>query len=132
MSGATSLASVLDGDAPIKGDNMSAVDRILRTPVPPRVPAQLPRAPPKRPRHQHSSVVPRWQDGTCNDSRLKGWCSRVPDLAHQCAKCLSQEHGAHACQRPAALAPRHGGSWGGRAKGKGKGGGKGGKGGRQS
>ena len=117
-SGATTLASVVEGDAPVKGDNLSALDRILRG-------RPLPRARPKRQRHQHNagddgllatnrsgySLCLGWQDGTCTDSRTKGWCSRVPGMAHQCAKCLSQEHGALACQRPAAQTSRGVGSW---------------------
>ena len=52
MSGATSPSSVLDGDAPIKGDNGSAFDGVLRRP---RVSAPLPGAPPKRLCPQHNS-----------------------------------------------------------------------------
>ena len=97
--------------APVKGDNMTALNRILHGgPLPNR---------PKRPRHQHHvgddgflttkrsgyPLCPGWQDGTCTDDRSKGWCKDVPNVAHQCARCLSQEHGAHACQRPAAHTP---------------------------
>ena len=128
-SGATTLASVVEGDAPVKGDNLSAFGRILRG-------GPLPKARPKRQRHQDNaggdgllatnrtgySLCPGWQDGTCTDSRTKGWCRGVPGMAHQCAKCLSQEHGAHACQRPVAQTPRGVGSWAGydRSKAKGK------------
>ena len=74
------------------------------------------------------SLCPGWHDGTCSDSRSKGWCRRVPGKAHQCATCLSQEHGAQVCQRPAAQAPRSVGTWTGyvRSREKGKSGGKGG------
>ena len=127
--GALVLATV------VEGDNMSTLDRSLRV-------GPLPKARPKRPRHQHIagddglmatnrsgySLCPGWQDGMCTDSRAKGWCKRVLGKAHQCAGGLSQEHGAHACQCPADHTPRGVGSWASydRSKGKGKSGGKGG------
>ena len=47
-SGATTSASVVDGDAFVKGDNLSVLDRILRG-------GPLPKARPKRQRHQHNA-----------------------------------------------------------------------------
>ena len=48
-------------------------------------------------------------------------CSRDPNKVHQCSKCLSTEHGASSCNRPAARQPREGkGHKSGKGKGKGK------------
>ena len=92
----------------------------------------LPKARLRRQRHQHNtgedgflttnrsgySLCPGWQDGTCNDSHTKGWCRRLPGMAHQ-------EHGTQVCQHPAAKAPRSIGTWTGyvRSRGGGKSGG---------
>ena len=111
-SGATTLSSVVDGDAPVKGDNMSALDRILRE-------GPLPKARPKRQRHQHHAG----DDGFLATNRsgysLCSGLAAVPKVGagvhltavHKGAKCLSQEHGAHACHRPSAQAPRSVGTW---------------------
>ena len=84
-SGATTLASVVGGDALVKGDNISALgDR-------------CPKARPKRPRHQHNagddgflatnrsgySLCPGWQGGSCTDNRTKGWCKRARNVNDQ-------------------------------------------------
>ena len=73
----------------------------------------------KRQRHQHNvgydgflatdrageSLCRGWQEGKCFNSCARGWCPRVANTAHQCAKCLSGPRGV-ACQRARALAPR--------------------------
>ena len=44
-----------------------------------------------------------FQTGKCETSQTPGVCPRDRRLVHQCAKCLSQEHGAHhpaECTRP--------------------------------
>ena len=54
-----------------------------------------------------------WQDGSCQVGQ-KGKCPRNPGLVHQCAICLSQDHGAKFCSANPAKALKKG-------KGKGKG-----------
>ena len=54
-----------------------------------------------------------YQLGKCPDTGTSGRCGVHPNLAHQCAKCLLQGHGANACTRDSAKPV---------TKGKGKGG----------
>eukprot|EP00971_Amphidinium_carterae_P013369 263620-Amphidinium_carterae.1 len=50
-----------------------------------------------------------WQEGSCQGSSSSNRCLRSPDLAHQCAKCLSPDHGSTDCtskkETPAASQP---------------------------
>jgi len=67
-----------------------------------------------------------WQDGTCMETGPNFTCSKNSGRKHQCAKCLSTEHGANApspCTRQATVpsvvnSPKGKGSKGGKSKGK--------------
>lgn len=52
-----------------------------------------------------------FQSGECVECDKRGFCSRNPQRRHQCAKCLSEFHGASRCPTDAPRAPRpnHGG-----------------------
>ena len=58
-----------------------------------------------------------YQVGKCPDTGNNGRCGVNPSLAHQCAKCLLQGHGANACTRDAAKPIAKGKGKGKRAKG---------------
>ena len=59
-----------------------------------------------------------YQTGECTECDARGFCSRNPRRRHQCARCLSEFHGAKDCSLTNPRQPRvnHG---------KGRGGGKG-------
>ena len=60
-----------------------------------------------------------FQTGTCTELGRNNTCAKDATKSHQCAKCLSVAHGAHACTK-SPLAP--GQAWeNGKGKGKGKG-----------
>ena len=66
-----------------------------------------------------------FQTGTCTGSDAQARCLANPSRAHQCAKCLTAGHGAHACSHNPAAEPRSAGKSSGKGKkGKGKGYGK--------
>eukprot|EP00971_Amphidinium_carterae_P050967 1003448-Amphidinium_carterae.1 len=41
----------------------------------------------------HLTVQEAWQKGSCQGSMAGARCPRNPELAHQCSRCLSSEHG---------------------------------------
>ena len=45
-----------------------------------------------------------YQKGDCKDKDRNGFCLKTGRTRHQCAKCLSEDHGAHAC--PQSSQPR--------------------------
>lgn len=95
--------------------------------------------PPKRPRvrgREHSvseglyttnragiQLCHEWQKGTCTETKAPNKCPHGPRV-HQCAKCLSDQHGADACQATPRAPSQNGKSGGKKGKGKGKKGGK--------
>ena len=129
LSHAKSLKSELGGDAPVGGPG-SSVDPASHRGSEPGGDYPNPR---KRNHIRAHSVdangklltnrsgkklCEAWQDGNCQVGSSPGVCPRNPKHVHQCAKCLSQEHGAKFCNRDPAKAPRN------PTKGKGKGKGK--------
>ena len=61
-----------------------------------------------------------FQRGECQQS-VRGLCPNRPDLVHQCAKCLSQSHGAtHPTTCTAVAKPPQKGRGGGKGRGRGK------------
>ena len=62
----------------------------------------------------------KFQEGQCGQA-VNGYCPANHNFRHQCAKCLSPDHGAAACTQPVRAQPRDnvgGATY--RSKGKGK------------
>ena len=65
-----------------------------------------------------------FQNGSCTETDRSRRCTRNGHCVHQCAKCLSPDHGSDRCTRQLAPAPKARGSGKSGGKGRGKGGGK--------
>jgi hypothetical protein len=147
---------MLDGDAPLAGVAGLGNPRKRGHPdqnlqqlqppasgvalVPPNTPAPRLKKVPNPPQHNTGSdgqlttnrrgvhLCRNFQKGNCQTGTNMR-CSADPELAHQCGKCLSHEHGAEQCNKPAAATPKGRGRGGGAPKGgrggKGRGGGRG-------
>ena len=69
---------------------------------------------------EEARLCPGFQTGVCNTRGIGTRCGVDGSVAHQCALCLAQEHGAYACNKgpPPAQSRRYdGGKGGGKEKG---------------
>ena len=62
-----------------------------------------------------------FQKGTCKEKDKHGFCIKTGRTRHQCAKCLSEDHGADVCPKdapsqPRVFKPKGGGRKGGKSK----------------
>ena len=128
----TSLHQVVEQDAPV------ATGANSLTAVPSRpafIENPLPKLSPKRPRVERmhkvgddgflthnrrgTELCRGYQSGECTECDQRGFCKRNNRLRHQCAKCLSDFHGAKDCTLAAPKQPRanHGKGRGGKGGG---------------
>eukprot|EP00439_Symbiodinium_sp_Y106_P066340 s1806_g10.t2 len=128
----TSLHQVVEQDAPV------ATGANSLTAVPSRpafIENPLPKPSPKRPRVERmhkvgddgflthnrrgTELCRGYQSGECTECDQRGFCKRNNRLRHQCAKCLSDFHGAKDCTLAAPKQPRanHGKGRGGKGGG---------------
>ena len=132
LSRVADMTSVLGGDAPVGRVSPAASSGQTQAQPPPhqhtREPPSRRQAPAGRERvHQVGSngllacnrsgnkLCEDFQHGRCAPSLRGGSCPKDAALRHQCAKCLSPDHGSDECKKPVAGAPSR------PAKGSGKG-----------
>ena len=133
LSGSGRLMEMVDGDAPIASAATPAAAAPARVAHPPARLAAKSKDSRARQHHVQNGAYTAnrsgaelchgYQNGSCMGAVKGNHCARNSQYVHQCAKCLSNDHGADKCAKSSAPSSSSGGKGKG-SKGRGKGGGK--------